>query len=282
MIRFRDPRPPARLGFTADGRHLFAVSIDHSDSRVTFWDWSAATVADSVMSDLVGVSPDGGFIAARRGWVCEVTAWPGGEAVGVFDLPGPLLHYVAVAPDGSEVAVPVGARVEVLDLVAGAVRARPRSALFHVRYSPGGRWVLGAVPRSAVFLDRSAGFERSSVPAADWTAAAAVGPDEATAAVVGRAVNAIVLRALPSGRELRRLTGHKRSVKAVTFSPDGRRLLTGGSDGTARVWDAATGECLRVYDWRVGEIDLVAWSPDGTTAAAANRAGEVVVWDVDG
>jgi hypothetical protein len=50
------------------------------------------------------------------------------------------------------------------------------------------------------------------------------------------------------------------------------------------VWDAATGERLRVYDWRVGEIDLVAWSPDGTTCAAANTswAGEFVVWDADG
>ncbi len=281
MIRFRDPRPPARLGFTADGRHLFAVSIDHSDSRVTFWDWSAGIVADRVTSDLVGVSPDATFVAARRGGVCQVTAWPSGEPAGAFELRARSVLAVAVAPDGTEVATPYINGLGIWDLATGAVKARLRAA-FAVRYSPGGRWLVGVTGAGAVFLDRSAGFERVSVPGMDRDAAAAVAPDDATAAVVGRAVNTVKLWELPGGRERLRLTGHKRSVKAVTFSPDGRRLLTGGSDGTARVWGAATGECLRVYDWRVGEIDLVAWSPDGTTAAAANRAGEVVVWDVDG
>lgn len=283
MIRFRDPRPPTRIGFTADGRHLFAVTDSLTDRGVTFWDWSATAVADRVSSDVLGVSPDGAFVAYRGGGTCGVFAWPGREPVGTFDLRTGSLPLVAVAPDGSEVAAPHAGRLAVWDLAAGAVKARLRPAVA-VRYSSGGRWLVGTAGRKAVFLDRSAGYERVSVPGTDREAAAAVGPDDATAAVVGRAVNTVVLWDLPGGRELRRLTGHKRSVKAVTFSPDGRRVLTGGADGTARVWDAATGERLRVYDWRVGEIDLVAWSPDGTTCAAANTswAGEFVVWDADG
>jgi WD40 repeat protein len=282
MIRFRDPRPPARLGFTADGRHLFAVSIDHTESRVTFWDWSAARVADRIAGNLVGVSPDAGFVAARRDWVCRVTAWPGGEPVGEFELRAVSMLQVAVAPDGTEVAVPYDSRVAIWDLATGAIKARLRVA-FALHYSAGGRWLFGLTGRGAVFLDRSAGYERLRVPGTDREAATAVAPDEATAAVVGRAVNTVVLWDLPGGRELRRLTGHKRSVYAVAFSPDGRRLLTGGSDGTARVWGAATGECLRVYDWKLGTVDLVAWSPDGTTCAAGHIIrGEVVVWDIDG
>ena len=36
-----------------------------------------------------------------------------------------------------------------------------------------------------------------------------------------------------------RLRGHRRAVICVAFHPDGNRLVSGGSDGTVRVWDRA-------------------------------------------
>ncbi len=43
------------------------------------------------------------------------------------------------------------------------------------------------------------------------------------------------------GRLLRELTGHTKRVVAVAFSPDGRTVLTGSYDGTARLWNVDTG-----------------------------------------
>ena len=37
------------------------------------------------------------------------------------------------------------------------------------------------------------------------------------------------------------LQGHTGMVYSVAFSPDGKRVLTGSRDNTARVWDATTG-----------------------------------------
>jgi len=63
-----------------------------------------------------------------------------------------------------------------------------------------------------------------------------------------------------------RLTGHKRSVYALAFSPDGHILATGGEENVARLWDAATGQTR-------GELNVgshahgLTFSLDGRTVA---------------
>lgn len=79
----------------------------------------------------------------------------------------------------------------------------------------------------------------------------------------GLLANNALLAALDDCRELRVLVGHRSAVWAATFSRDGRRVLTGSADGTARLWDAATGALLHVF--RAGDKNVVAaqLSPDG-------------------
>jgi WD40 repeat protein len=43
---------------------------------------------------------------------------------------------------------------------------------------------------------------------------------------------------------LRGVCAHQAEVLAVAFSPDGQTVLTGSRDGTARLWDALTGQPL--------------------------------------
>jgi WD40 repeat protein len=44
---------------------------------------------------------------------------------------------------------------------------------------------------------------------------------------------------IATGRELRRLEGHRGSISAVIFTPDGRSLISAGDDATAIVWDVS-------------------------------------------
>ena len=46
-----------------------------------------------------------------------------------------------------------------------------------------------------------------------------------------------------TGQEVRSLEGHTATVSSVAYSPDGKRIVSGG-DKTVKVWDAATGEDL--------------------------------------
>ena len=59
------------------------------------------------------------------------------------------------------------------------------------------------------------------------------------------------------------LSGHERCVYTVAFSPDGSLLATGSWDGTAKLWDVATGHQVRTLGPRSMAITSLAFSPDG-------------------
>jgi WD40 repeat protein len=42
------------------------------------------------------------------------------------------------------------------------------------------------------------------------------------------------------GREPLTLKGHSIFVSSVSFSPDGKRIVSGGRDGTVKVWDLSS------------------------------------------
>ena len=75
------------------------------------------------------------------------------------------------------------------------------------------------------------------------------------------------------------LTGHVGSVNAVAVAPDGSWIATASGDGTARVWDAATGHERAVLKGHTGGVNAVAVAPDGSWIATAGYDGTARVWD---
>jgi WD40 repeat protein/tetratricopeptide (TPR) repeat protein len=69
------------------------------------------------------------------------------------------------------------------------------------------------------------------------------------------------------------------SVRCVAFSPDGTTVATGGTDGTARLWDAATGKLIGSPLMQPGPVRSVAFRPDGKALLTA-AGGAARVWDV--
>ena len=104
-------------------------------------------------------------------------------------------------------------------------------------------------------------------------AALAVDGTLATAAADG----IVRLRRSGDGTLLHVLRRHEGSVTTLAFTPDGKLLVSGGRDGTARVWEVSTGRLRHVLDCGAALTSAV-FSPDGSTVLTADTAGGVRTW----
>src|SRR5205085_2720242 len=212
---------------------------------------------------------------------------PDGEWVSVFDrdagevritrvgAPGPAAVvgrdgkadnvWTAVAPGGVAVAWKDGALTVVRALPGGEPVARVKSGWgFDLRFSPGGRWLTEAGERVFRVFDRTNGyrvFARIPTPrhmlaeVTDGLTAVVTAPDRSTVAVWDLSSKSATAALQVGGW-----------VSALAISADGRRVLTGNTDGEVTLWDAA-GARLQRYDWGVKVPIAAAFARDGMRAA---------------
>ena len=84
------------------------------------------------------------------------------------------------------------------------------------------------------------------------------------------------------GGEVVRLEGHENdALLSLRFFPDGRRLLSVGGDGVAKIWNVATGDEVKLL--MSGQfIRETRISSDGTLIATVSREGGAALWNVKG
>jgi small GTP-binding protein len=57
-------------------------------------------------------------------------------------------------------------------------------------------------------------------------------------------------------------------------------VISGSDDGTVRLWEVASGRCLRVLEGHSSGVNSVAWSGDGRQAFSGDWFGRLKVWDL--
>lgn len=75
--------------------------------------------------------------------------------------------------------------------------------------------------------------------------------------------------------------GHSSFLTSVDFSPDGELILTGGAEGTAKIW-SKNGRLLRTIQKHKTGIEVARFSPDGQSILTVSQEADAYLWSLDG
>jgi WD40 repeat protein len=279
------PGFPADIEFSPDGNRIAA---GFSDGSVHMWDLHGASVTEALVLNRHGArinsmkfSPDGTRLATA-GFDGLITIWDvtqsgGGETL----VPGVAFAY---SGEGTEMAIGERRQIHIVDADSGrtiqrfdadgfvtAVAMDPSGTHLAAGTEGGTVQVWDLETREPSFTDHVGTREVKDI---------AFSPDGHSLAAVWEG-GKTTLWDVASGEQTRTFDG---LGIFVTFSPDGRTLVTSSADpaklaGRVVMWNVADGapvRTVRSQEW----VSSVAFSADGTRLAAGNQFGRVQIWDM--
>jgi WD40 repeat protein len=82
-----------------------------------------------------------------------------------------------------------------------------------------------------------------------------------------------------TGTHLHDLAGHGNTLFCAAYSPDGRRIASGGRDDNVRIWDAETFEPVARLGGHEDYIYSLAWRADSQQLISGSGDHTVRIWD---
>lgn len=245
-------------GFSRDGRRIVTASEDRT-ARV--WDASTGQPLGPPMRHNVGVvhaawSPDGRQVATcTPSWPLDTNGhafvWnvSNGAAVYTNQTFGMDAQFVQFSPSGRQLWI--GSRTylcELHDIESGQ----------RVGYVPAG-WSIGGL----VYSPDGSRLLAAGTFGGNWEPGA-------------RLFDASTFEAITA------LLPHAEGpVLAGAFSPDGRTVVTAGSDQCARLWDALTGQAVGQVLKHSGPVVGAVFSRDSRVVLTASRDGTARLWEAN-
>ena len=305
-------RPP-------DGRQLAVVAYDNTVRLWEVATGQAARTplpGATGINTIIAFSPDGRLLATAGGNNKIVTVWDVTSGQEVWYVPGhaDTLPVVAFSPDGRLLAsAGTDQAVRIWDAATGrAIRTLRghRAMLGSVTFSPDSRQLATAGNDAIVKIWDVTDLETNTGPICvplgshpQGVRGLSFSPDNATLASAGAdgtvrvwgATGARQPRPLPAlaiigsvsawhpaiGPGVRVYEGHRGAAAGVVYSPDGKRLVSAGEDGTVIVRSALDGREIFTLPVPAGRVRCIVFGADGRRLATAGGDKTVTIWDAE-
>jgi ribosome assembly protein 4 len=88
-----------------------------------------------------------------------------------------------------------------------------------------------------------------------------------------------VYRVRPVTRCVETMPGHTDAVIHVSYSPDGKRLASGGGDMAVRFWNVISSTPQHTCNGHKHHVLCTGWTPNGALFVSADRSGEIRLWN---
>jgi WD40 repeat protein len=231
-----------------------------------------------------------------------LTAWQSGDGVTVWDTStGQQQRHLNLPGAGIELFSPDGRRVvtsgpgnevcQIRDIASGRELSRLRKEKslgpeLSVTFSPDGKWLVSKNDQGLHVWDAATGKHlRELTPQPRGPVLLAIAPDSNTLAVGVRNhlwFSTIHLWDIQAGKKVLTFGGEQflpfegdelvlpEVTTSLAFSPDGRTLVSGGSTGTVRLWEVATGKEIMALRGEQDQETVVGFSPDGKLIASGS------------
>jgi WD40 repeat protein/outer membrane biosynthesis protein TonB len=261
-----------RLAFSHDGNFVYMRERTGYLNYVYVWEWRKPEV-----------------MAEQRG-LLDAGPRPPGENPRLLTDPATQnkLWTVASFGAGGRVLTKSGEVVSVRDLRDGKVLISlpPHGKVQDMGFSPDGEFFYTFAKDTAsksgvVYLWSVSGQSIGSVTLGEKEGTFRLGPGKKLLTKVGSTT--VGVWDLGRGVKISTLAVNAGSITSVNFSRDGRRVVTAGSDKTARVWDVETGKTEPIVELsgHHGDVSSAVFSDDGRLVLTASTDGTARVWDAE-
>ena len=251
--------PTAKMldaAYSPDGSRIVTAA---DDGTAYVWDASSGKRLFALVSDKVGIE--------------RAIFGPKGKYIATLDLSGIVRLYTssgsslgAVPEDNGYQAQQVTFTPDESQLVIVNFRSNAPSAIDFQDISQGTLGKKTTLPIASEFIRQFGG-------------SIAISPDSARMAFGGLGHLGVIVQIRPY--KVTMLPGHKGTIYSIVFSPDGKRLATGSTDGTAKIWDAETGTLLMDLRGHTNTVFRVAFdSANSSRLATASADGTARIWDI--
>jgi WD40 repeat protein len=147
-----------------------------------------------------------------------------------------------------------------------------------------GTLLAGGGPNGLSFWDARTFDKQRGLQTDSWVKAMALSPDGNTLATGAPVSGTILLWDVPRRRpQAGAGEKHAKGITWVSVSTDGKTIATASADGTARLWDRATGKGIRQLRYQVprggAPVRFAIFSPNGRTLALGHQWTGISLWN---